>query len=344
MTFQQYSEVFRKNALAATFSEAEIQHCLAYAEPILEQKLPVIYNTTHLSALVGYRKVYLKKAVLYASYFYRKFIISKRNGKPRIIAEPLPSLKEIQLWILKNILENVPVSKFAKAYLPNKDIRDNARYHVGKMVILKLDISDFFGSISQVSIQQIFLNLHYSSNISNLMSKLCTLGGSLPQGASTSPYLSNLYMREFDDIIGEYAVNGKIRYTRYADDMTFSGEFNPDSVIKFVENEVIKLKLRLNHKKTSIIRQNGRQLVTGIVVNEKMQIPRRDRQNLRLEMYFIKQFGLDSHLKRINNKKANYLLHLMGRLNFLITINPQDNEFVEYKNYLIENYFTRDLN
>ncbi len=316
---------------------------MTYAKPIIEQKLPVVYNTTHLAALVGYRKVYLKKTALYTDYFYRKFIISKRNGKPRQIAEPLPSLKEIQLWILKNILENVPVSKFAKAYLPARNIIDNAKYHVGKPLILKLDIKDFFGSVSQKSVEQIFINLKYSSNISNLLSKLCTLNGSLPQGASTSPYLSNLYLSVFDDIVGKYAIKAKIRYTRYADDMTFSGEFNPNNVLQFIECELHNLGLYLNKSKIFIMRQHTRQLVTGIVVNKKMQVPKRDRQNLRLEMHFIKKFGLENHLEKTKNNRANYLHHLIGKLNFFITINPDDKEFVDYKLFVINTYLKENL-
>jgi len=343
MTFQQYEEAFRKKAIAASFSEDEIQRCLNYAQPIIEQGLPVIYNTTHLAALVGYRKVYLKKAVYYTSYFYRRFIISKRNGKPRAIAEPLPSLKEIQLWILKNLLEYLPVSKLAKAYLPERDIRDNAKHHIGKAVILNLDIKDFFGSIKQPQIQLIFLKARYSDFVSNLLSKLCSLNNSLPQGASTSPYISNLYMYDFDNIIGAYAVKKKIRYTRYADDMTFSGNFDPDEVIEFVESEIIKINLRLNKAKTTIMRNKNRQVVTGIVVNKKMQVPRQDRQNLRLEMHYIEKFGLDNHMKTVNNRKANYLQHLIGRINFFIMINPTDREFIDYKQFLIDNYLSNDL-
>ncbi|WP_183562523.1 reverse transcriptase family protein [Mucilaginibacter sp. SP1R1] len=343
MNFQQYSEAFRKKALAATFSEDEIIYCLDYAKPIIEKGLPVVYNTTHLAALVGYRKVYLKKAVLYTSYFYRRFVISKRNGKPRTISEPLPSLKEIQIWILKNILENLPVSKFAKAYLAKKDVRDNVRYHIGKPIVLKLDIKDFFGSITQQSVQQIFLDANYSSNIANLFSKLCTLRGTLPQGASTSPYLSNLFMNKFDEVVGGYAIKEKTRYTRYADDLTFSGNFNPDNVIEFVQTEIEKIGLRLNLSKTAVMRQNSRQFVTGIVVNEKMQVPKKDRQNLRLEMHFIQKFGLENHLRRVKNKKANYLPHIIGRINYFITINPDDEEFVSYKKYLIETYVNENL-
>jgi RNA-directed DNA polymerase len=339
MNFLQYSEAFKKKAIDATFSEEEVQQCLDYARPIVERNLPVIYNTTHLAALVGYRKVYLKKAAIYTSYFYRKFVISKRNGKPRTISEPLPSLKEIQSWILRNILENVQVSKFAKAYLQNRNIRDNAKHHIGKSVILKVDIQDFFGSISQEAVEQIFLNLNYSSNISNLLSKLCTLEKSLPQGAPTSPYLSNLYLSQFDEVVGNYAVKAKLRYTRYADDITFSGDFDPDEVLIFLEKELMELKLQLNKRKTMIMRHHKRQFVTGIIVNKKMQVPREERQNLRLEMHFIEKFGLKSHLERIGNKKDNYLEHLIGRINFFTTINPEDKEFIKYKQFILEKYW-----
>jgi RNA-directed DNA polymerase len=338
MSLQQYADAFEKKALQSGFSQDEINRCLKYAEPLIKGKLPVIYNTTHLAALVGYKKIYLKKAVLYSNYFYRKFIISKRNGKPRKIAEPLPSLKEIQLWILNNILENIKVSKFAKAYLPKKDIKDNAKYHIDKPVVLKVDIKDFFGSISQESVEQIFLNLKYSSNISNLLSKLCTLNNCLPQGASTSPYLSNIYLKDFDGFIGKHATDNDIRYTRYADDMTFSGDFVPEITLDLVKGELIKLKLTINDAKTVIMRQNTRQLVTGIVVNKKMQVPRKDRQNMRLEIYYLKKYGLVEHLKAVNNKKSNYIPHLLGRLNFFLNINSKDEEFIEYKKFVIENF------
>jgi RNA-directed DNA polymerase len=341
MNFQHYAESFRKKALQATYSEDEIQKCLNYAKPLLEKRLPVIYNTTHLAALVGYRKVYIKKAVLYTNYFYRKFEISKRNGKPRRIAEPLPSLKAVQLWILNNILENISPSKFAKAYIAKRDIRDNAKYHVGKPMVLKMDIRDFFPSVTRQAIENIFRDHGYSSNISNLLSKLCTLNGSLPQGASTSPYLSNLYLSHFDQIIGDYCVDEKIRYTRYADDLTFSGNFDIDGVKNIVTSELEKLGLALNDAKTRLMRTNVPQMVTGIIVNEKMQVSKQERQNLRLELYYIKKFGVADHVKKIKNKKANYLQHLLGRLNYFLMINPADTEFLEYKEYIKTNYLLK---
>lgn len=343
MNFQQYALSFRKKALEATFSESEIQKCLAYAKPIIDRKLPVLYNTTHLAAMVGYKKVYVKKAALYTSYFYRKFTINKRNGRPRQIAEPLPSLMEIQSWILGNILEKIHVSKFAKAYIENRDIRDNAKYHIGKDVVLNLDIKDFFPSIKREYVERIFSQLGYSSNISNLLSKLCTLNNSIPQGAPTSPYLSNLYLHEFDNKVADFVVNEKIRYTRYADDLTFSGNFDPEPIIQFIAKELKAVKLSLNEAKTKIMKKNVQQMVTGVVVNEKMQISRKERQNLRLELHYLTTFGPESHKKATGNTKANYIHHVLGRINYLLMLNPDDKEFKNYRSIIHEKFLPNEV-
>src|ERR1700744_6085418 len=113
MTFDNYEKNFRKKASKSGYSEDDIQKCLKYAQPIIAKGLPVIYNTSNLAALVGYRKNYLKRAVLFTPYFYRKFFITKKAGKLREIKEPLPSLKDIQIWILNHILYAIHPSKFA---------------------------------------------------------------------------------------------------------------------------------------------------------------------------------------------------------------------------------------
>src|SRR5690349_12698955 len=114
MNFSNYEKVFRSKAIKSGFSEEETIACLEYAKPLIDQKLPVIYNTANLSALVGYKATYLKKAAKFTIYFYRKFSIKKSNGTLQQLSEPLPSLKEIQIWILENILQQIEVSKYAK--------------------------------------------------------------------------------------------------------------------------------------------------------------------------------------------------------------------------------------
>ena len=334
MTFDQYKRAFTDEALKSGYSLQNVNRCLVYAERLFTNEVPVIYNTSHLAGLVGYRKSYLKKAALFTSYFYRDFEILKKNGKKRKISEPLPSLKEIQLWILENILYKVKVSKYAKAYIPKVNIKQNLRFHIKKPLILAIDIENFFPSIKQIYVEEIFQSLGYSSMISNLLAKLCCRDGSLPQGAPTSPYLSNIYLKPLDDAVSKYCKEKNIRYTRYADDLTFSGKFNDKELFEFLLIETQKLKLQINNEKTKVMTPNTRQTVTGIVVNEKPQVSFKKRNELRQIIYYIKKFGLENHMGRLNIKKQNYVDHLLGQINFIIYINPTDNEFIEYKKYL----------
>lgn len=332
MTFSQYERVFRQKATKSGFSEENIVACLEYAKPLIIGGFPVIYNTANLAALVGYRTNYLKRAARFTSYYYRKFSIRKSDGSPRTLVEPLPSLKEIQNWILESILSEIPVSKFAKAYVKKRSLIENVKYHKGKEAVLTLDIADFFTSVSFDKIEQIFLSIGYSSNISNLLAKLTTYNESLPQGAPTSPYLSNLVLRDFDEIIAAYCIDRNVRYTRYADDLTFSGDFTClDGVERIVQIELDKLELRLNPNKTKLRGRGERQMVTGITVNEKAQIPKFERNRIRIEVYYLEKFGLKSHLEMTDNQRGNYLHHLLGKINFALHINPADKKMHSYK-------------
>lgn len=336
MDFTQYKDKFTKEALKVGYSEHNIQRCLDYAEVLFSHDVPIIYNTSHLSALVGYKKEYLKKAALCTKYFYRDFEIVKKNGMKRLISEPLPSLKEIQLWILKNILYKVPVSPFAKAYKPKTSLLENLRFHKNQPKVFTLDLEDFFPSIKMEAVEKVFIELGYSKMISNLLAKLCTRDDALPQGAPTSPYLSNLIFNEADAIISDYCKQRKIRYTRYADDLSFSGDFNENELLNKVTKTVENLNLRINKNKTKLMTPNTRQTVTGIVVNEKPQVVFHKRNELRQALYYIKKFGIDEHREYKEINQANYLEHLLGQVNFVLQINPKDMEFIDYKAFLID--------
>ncbi len=173
--FIKYSSQFRKKALDNGFSEDNIAKCLKYAEPILSKNFPIIYNTSHFCSLVGYNKSYVKRAVAHTKYFYREFNIKKKDKTHRTISEPLPSLKEIQNWILLNILYKHKVSKYCKGYVPKRSVKDHVRYHTKELCVFTLDIKDFFASIKFEFVEQIFLNIGYSASLSNLFTKLCFL-------------------------------------------------------------------------------------------------------------------------------------------------------------------------
>lgn len=265
---------------------------------------------------------------------YKIYKIKKRNGKYRTIYEPNSLLKQIQRQILLNILNNKSISKYAKAYHKGISLKDNAIPHTNKEIILKLDIKYFFENITFLDIYNSCFPIEYfPKSVGMILTYLCTYNDHLTQGSPTSAYISNLVMKEFDEEIGKWCDSNEISYTRYSDDMTFSGDFNPSEIIIKVRKMLYKLGLELNTNKTCVIHKSSSQNVTGIVVNEKPQVNSKYRDEIRQEIYYIKKFGLSSHLERrnisIDSKK--YLNILYGKILYVLQINENDEKFKEYK-------------
>ncbi len=350
MIYSNYKNDFTEKALNSGFSQEQIDKCLNYALPIVEKGLPVIYNSSNLSALVGYKVSYLKRAALFSQYFYTEYTIKKKNGRgKRTIHEPLPSLKEIQTWILHSILNYIPISRFAKAYVKGNDLIENVKFHRDKDYLLCLDLKDFFPSIPLSYIEKIFKELGYSSNVANLLAKLCCRDEHLAQGSPTSPVLSNIIMKNFDDLISKFCIDNTFRYSRYADDLTFSYSINPkaDNMLSLQDfksgiinkiNEVLRDTtpfLKINENKTQLLEKSDRQIVTGVIVNNKtINTPIEYRKKIRQEIHYIKKYTLAGHLEKIKNDRANYLGHLLGKINYALYINKEDKKMMEYKEYI----------
>lgn len=267
---------------------------------------------------------------------YHTVYLPKSDGSKRKLSVPDLILKLVQKSIADNILIQYPISKYAKAYKPGSSIQKNARPHVGKKKILKLDIEGFFDHILYSRVKDtIFYEEKYSESIRILLTMLCYYNDSLPQGAPTSPAITNIIMYDFDETVGDFCIKKKIAYTRYCDDMTFSGCFDEREIISFVKGELRKLGLFLKNRKTAVISASKRQVVTGIVVNEKMNVTKDYKKTIRQEIYYIKKFGLDEHLKRLGiSDKQQYVLSLKGRIAFVLQTIPNNCEFIEYKNFL----------
>jgi RNA-directed DNA polymerase len=334
MRWNTYEKKFTKEAKKAGFQKKEIESCLAYALNLYNKKLPIIFEEQHLSLLVGYKVAYIMGVANSPGKYYREFFIPKRNGGFRKIAEPLPNLKDIQKWILTNILEKIKISGYCKSFRKNQSIKDNAKYHKKASQVLTVDIQNFFDSTKFKHIKDIFRNCGYSEYVSCLLTNICCLSGSLPQGAPTSPMLSNIYLASADQSLADYCRNKEIRYTRYADDLTFSGNFQFAPLIKFVEDCLKQKELNLNHGKTRLMKKHQRQEVTGILVNEKLQAPKAIRKKLRQEIYYIRKYSLQSHMKMLNIEQAHYLNHLLGIANYILFINPNDKKTQSYLGYL----------
>lgn len=270
---------------------------------------------------------------------YKVYKIKKRNGKYRTIYEPNSMLKQIQKQILINILNNKSISKYAKAYHKGISLKDNAIPHINKKIILKLDIKNFFENISSLDVYNSCFSIEYfPKSVGFILTYLCTYDNHLTQGSPTSAYISNLIMKEFDEEIGNWCNINDISYTRYSDDMTFSGNFNPSELIIKIRKMLYKLGLELNNDKIHIVNKSQSQSVTGIIVNEKLQVNAKYRNKIRQEMYYIKKFGLKSHLNKcnININELKYLDKLYGRILYVLQINKFDQEFLKYKKFIEE--------
>ena len=266
---------------------------------------------------------------------YRAVSVPKRDGSFRRLSVPDEVLKRIQRAIADKLLAYEPISFYATAYRVAVGIDKNALPHVGKPKILKLDISGFFDSIAYSLVKEkAFPKEKYSEAIRVLLSILCYHKESLPQGAPTSPIISNIIMRDFDEGVGAWCKERDISYTRYCDDMTFSGEFDHSEVIGFVSERLRSMGLFINAKKTVVASDSGRQTVTGIVVNEKINVTSEYKRKIRQEIYYCSKFDVSSHLLNINSNISpkEYLHGLLGRINYVLQICPDDTDFKEYKN------------
>lgn len=298
-----------------------------------------IYDVTHLCRLMKISLKNLYHIIKNIDEYYIYYSIPKNKGGTRLICEPKPKLKYLQKYIQKNILQDIPCSTFSMAYKKGVSISENAKYHINQKYILKIDLKDYFSNLKRIDVYNLFEEMSYDPNVSYILSQLCCLNGSLPQGAPTSPYLSNLLTYNLDIELNDYCKsdNRNLNYTRYSDDIIISGDFNAKETIPNVIYIIKKHKLPINYDKLIVVGQHKKQEVTGIVVNDKIQVSKSYRKKIRQEFYYIKTYGLEDHMKfnKINYRnKEEYLSSLRGRVNYCLQINPNDLEMKRYKIFL----------
>jgi RNA-directed DNA polymerase len=233
---------------------------------------------------------------------YREFFIPKRSGGRRRILAPDEPLKKLQRRILRRLFGRLKCHAAAMGFEKARSIVTNAQLHVGHAVVLKMDIKDFFPSTRSKRVYYYFRKIGWNREVANLLVRLCTHEGGLPQGAPTSPRLSNLVNHRLDARLTGLAAGRWFRnpmtgemaggeqydavYSRYADDLTFSFPADDPDIIHYVirmTNEILTQEgYNLHfHKKLVIARRHARQQVTGLVVNERVNLPRHVRRWLR---------------------------------------------------------------
>ncbi|MBX3177173.1 MAG: RNA-directed DNA polymerase [Candidatus Hydrogenedentes bacterium] len=218
---------------------------------------------------------------------YHTFTLPKRGGGTRTISAPDPELKAAQRQIYQRLLKRLPVHPCVTGFRPGYSIASNAACHAGRAAVIRMDIRDFFGSTDAKRVRRYLQRMGWNRAAAKLLARICTHEGGLPQGAPTSPALSNAVNYRLDARLDGLARKHGAVYTRYADDLTFSlaeDRHNDIQAILYHTKRIVAeeggYKLH-QKKKLRIRRRHQQQQVTGLVVNERVALPRATRRWLR---------------------------------------------------------------
>lgn len=332
-------------------------------EKLKAQKLPIIKDDKELAGFLGieYKKlrflVYHRDVVSVDNYY--RYTIPKKKGGVRNIAAPKSLLKNTQRKILEEILSKLPVSEYAHGFLKEKSVVSGAKAHKNKPeLLINIDLEDFFPTITFERVRGMFKGFGYSGYVASLLSMICTycermeveVRGEikyvktshriLPQGSPASPMITNIICRKLDKRLSGLASKYSFTYTRYADDMSFSfinenTDLTYGRLIGLISKIVKEEGFNINKNKTKFLRQNNRQCITGIVINnEEIGVPKKWIKNLRAAIYNANKLknneqipssktineisGMTSWIKSVNSEKyKNIIDDAMNLINSL---------------------------
>ena len=286
---------------------------------------------------------------------YVRFALPKKTGGLRLISAPLPRLKAAQHWVLEHLLEKLPVHEAAHGFRAGRSIVSNARPHVGAAVVVNLDLKDFFPTVVYPRVKGFFVKLGYSEASATALALLCTEpdveeveldgrryfvaqgGRRLPQGAPTSPALTNLLCLRLDRRLKGAAGKLGFTYTRYADDLTFSlpkgGSADVGKLLRLVRFVVRKEGFTPHPEKTRVLRRGGQQEVTGIVVNDK---PGVDRETLRRFRALLHQLEKSGPQGKQWNGSTDVISSAVGFANYVAMVDPAKGKVLQQKARALE--------
>lgn len=223
--------------------------------------------------------------------YYRSFTLPKRSGGQRWIRAPRAALKVIQRWIHDWILTTMTPSLIATAFVSGRGIFTNAAPHIGKRNLLKTDIVDFFGSVRRQEVESVFSGTGFSSPVAAQLADLTTLQESLPQGAPSSPLLSNLVTRQLDSDLQAFANERQSDVTRYADDLAISSsayEYGPAD-LAILAGLLEAHGYQMNESKTHLIGGGYRHVIAGVSTSKAAMYPRSKRREWRAAFHRASQ-------------------------------------------------------
>lgn len=274
---------------------------------------------------------------------YNYQLLKKRDGNPRLIEIPKTRLKRLQRKIHQEILTAVDTHTAAHGFCPGRSCMSHAANHTNKRYVMSYDIEQCFQSIGWLKVKTVFLRMGYTAKVSTYLAALCTHSvrlekpqlamfdpielarlrqRHLPQGAPSSPTLTNAVLYRLDQRLAGLAHRLDLDYSRYADDLTMSGNTHRD--YRFLEPLIggicLDESITLNYKKTRIKRSHQQQLLTGIVVNAKTNISRKQFDSLKATLTNCARHGLHSQNR---DNHPHFGAHLFGKIQYVKSINKK---------------------
>jgi RNA-directed DNA polymerase len=302
-----------------------------------QHKLPPLAKPADVAKLVGVGRDELKKLMrpgCEKGSGYVEFEIPKAKGGSRRIAAPRTPLRKVQRVILDQILAKVPLHDACHGFVSGRSTVSNAKPHQGAAIVIKLDLKDFFPTVHYRRVRGLFQHLGYNAEVAATLAGLTTYRpkldkktvvwpGMLPQGAPTSPALANLACRRLDHRLAQLAAKYKATYTRYADDLTFSFKKVPDvklgRLLWWIDGICQQEGFTERADKRRILRAKHQQRVTGLVVNQRVAIPRADRRRFRAILHNCAKHGVESQARG----HADFAAYLAGYAAYVHMVDPR---------------------
>jgi len=247
------------------------------------------FSLNWLACHLGIRRETLERLSIEAEGHYHPFQEPKSNGGFRVIDNPDNALKTVQSRIMVRLLRPLTFNEAAQGCLPGRSPAKNASRHLGQPCLVGIDLKSFFPSVSHRHVYGIWRLLGYGPDVARLLTRLTTCRGYLPQGAPTSPYLANLVLEPLDEQTGARARELGVTYTRFVDDIAFSGE-RAREMIAPVMREIGRLGFRISRHKTEVAGAGSQHRVTGYTVNRRGQpsIPKSRRDKVRSAIHQLR--------------------------------------------------------
>lgn len=309
-----------------------------FAMPVHVPAPPEFASKATLMAHLGVNDHELKKIRWFRQRMYHTFELAKGDGKSRQIQAPDPRLKYLQRSLLPLLEKLYRVRNPVHGFVRGKSVKTNAIAHLRRRHLLNIDLHDFFGSITENRVVGVLEAIGIASEVAATIGYICCLPGSLPQGAPTSPLLSNMVCFRLDRELLRFAKEARCIYTRYADDISLSSHQPLTAVFEgslpsagnfplgMLDPELLNIiksnGFELNPDKAHYADRNSRRMVTGLKVNELLNVDRRYVRNLRAMLYSIEQFGLTKAQAKFTalGNQGDIGLHIRGKIEWISNV------------------------